>query len=165
MDDIKGTTAIEVDFELTNIYHSRNFSPFGYLAIVGPHRLMIYYIYDEDCTGADQDLVWDINYRFDNSVKKYGMHNCIDFEDKCLTFVSGTNIGNVCIWNLEERAMTHTVRVINPKTRRPQVIDLIRNIDHERKFVTFDFITQTLCITMDEDQDEPEIVNPKTIEL
>ena len=110
---------IEVDFEIKNMYRSRSFCAFGYLAIVGAYRFAIYYLYDEEYAGADQNLVWEMNYRFDNSVKKYGMHSCIDFEDGCSTFISGTNIGYVCVWSLDKRVMLSSFRVINPQTEKP----------------------------------------------
>ena len=140
-DDIRGTVTIEVDFEIINMYRSRSCCALGYLAIVGAYRLAIYDVYDEYCAGADHKLLWDMNYRFDNSVKKYGMHTCVDFEDKGLTFVSGTNIGYVCVWSLEKREMLSSFRVINPQTEKPQSIDLIRNMHLDSRVVTFDTLT------------------------
>ena len=47
--------------------------------------------------------IWDNDIRFDKEIRSLGKFTSIDFDDKCKTFVTGTNMGWICVWDLVKR--------------------------------------------------------------
>jgi hypothetical protein len=68
----------------------------------------------------------------------------LDFENKCKTFITGTNLGWVCIWNLEEKELMSTFQIRNEITGRPDVCNLLRNHDGENTVLAYSNKTMNL---------------------
>ena len=133
---------IEIDEKIENLFHSRNNSPYGYLVILCQEKFYLFYVYEEDLQGCEKDLIWEYDYKFEKEVRKYGKILCVDFEDKCETFVTGTNSGWVCCWDIHDRVIKHSFRVVNPTSKRPEAVNLIRDINEERIIVTYSYLSQ-----------------------
>lgn len=86
---------------------------FGYVAVVGVDRFSIYLMYEDSVNGCDKDLIMDCKYKQDKSLRKYGKINCLDFEDNCQTFVTGTSMGWIVTWKLEDKAVVDSYHIEN----------------------------------------------------
>jgi hypothetical protein len=69
------------------------------VALIGEYRLSIRYIY-EDSVGCEHDVKFEYNYKFNKKMRKFGKHNCVDFDDEARSLVTGTKQGWVCCWSI-----------------------------------------------------------------
>ena len=68
-------------------------------------RFSLYYIYEEDMTGAEVDLVWDLDYKQNPQIGIYGHQHTFDFNNKCSMFISGSKQGWICFWSILEKKL------------------------------------------------------------
>jgi hypothetical protein len=133
---------IEINEDIENLFNSRNSSPYGYLMVLVKDKFYLYYIYEEDCHGVEYDLIWECDYKFERSIRKYGKFISIDFEDSCESFVSGHNTGYVCCWNIaKQERPSQAFRIINPITKRAEPIDFIRCIGNGKIIITYSYLS------------------------
>ena len=107
---------LDYDLEIESIFTSSNMSDLSYLCIVSKLRFSIFYIQDDNIGGTDFSLIWDNDYRFNRQLKQMGQILSLDFENSCKTFVVGTQLGWICLWDFSERAMRYRIRVKNIAT-------------------------------------------------
>mmetsp|Transcript_27145 Transcript_27145/g.41301 ORF Transcript_27145/g.41301 Transcript_27145/m.41301 type:complete len:263 (-) Transcript_27145:939-1727(-) len=81
---------LEFDQPIEAVFTSRASTQYGYLAVVGKMKFTIYYIYDDNVGGSDFQVVWSKDYRFDKHIRTMGQIISLDFEDRCVTFITGT---------------------------------------------------------------------------
>ena len=96
---------------ISALFTSSNISDLGYLAIVSKYRFTIYFVQDDNNGSCETSMVWDKDYRFDKSLTQMGLILSLDFEKSCLTFVTGTHLGWILIWNLKDKQLIRRFRV------------------------------------------------------
>jgi len=77
-------------------------------------RFTIYEISDNNNGGCDWVALWDNDYRFSKKLKQLGQILCLDFEPTGTSFVTGSQTGWICIWDLEEKTLLRKFPLINP---------------------------------------------------
>ena len=105
---------LEYSHDIESIFTTSNLCDLSYLCIVCRFRFSIFYIQDDNVGSADFNLIWDNDYRFNRTLKSMGQVLCLDFEKNAKTFITGTQCGWVCVWDLNDRVLKHRVRVKNP---------------------------------------------------
>ena len=60
------------------------------MALIGKMRFTIYDVYDNNTGGCDYGMTWDKDYRFDERLRFMGQLLCLDFEQTCTTFITGS---------------------------------------------------------------------------
>ena len=110
------------------MYISRYYTEFSYIGFIFDHRVAIYYIYEEETKGSEIDLCWDMRYRFNKKILRYGQQQCMDFDDDGVTMVTGTNAGWVLVWNISERKLRQKTILTNPNNDKPLNISMVRDI-------------------------------------
>jgi hypothetical protein len=148
---VSSSKIIEFEEDILGIFCSRNNSPFGYLAIVGDFRVMLYYIYDEDGVGCEIDLNWDFKYKYDRQFKMFGQIVSLDFDDMCTNFVSCTNLGYLCKWNFKDQELAKSYKVLNPITQRPVVVDMVLNLSYIDTYIAYSSRESLLLVLTDQD--------------
>jgi len=90
----------------------------------------------------------------------------LDFENKCKTFITGTNLGWICIWNLEDKELMSKFQIRNEITRRPDVCNLLRDHDGENTVLSYSNKTMNLYrgYRVKKDVAEPNLENIAEIE-
>lgn len=89
---------------------------------------------------------------------------CLDFEDECKTFVTGSNLGWIGIWDIPERSYRRGFPIVDPATKRAEPMDMIRDIAGESILITYCYKTQHLLLVQDavgEGYSHHGILNPK----
>jgi len=102
MGSASGLNYLEYDEPIRCIFTSRHESEVGYTCLLGNMRFTIYDIYDNSSGGTDYNLLWDHCYRFIREQKCLGQIECIDFEKECKTFVSGTSLNWIMLWDMKQ---------------------------------------------------------------
>ena len=128
MDEAQGANSIEYDGNIQRIFLSRASTEYGYLAVISDMRFTIFYIYEESFLGADKDLIFDCKYRFEDNIRSYGVINALDFNQDCTNFVTGTNMGWVCFWNLTDRKITDAHFIRNLQGSEPESVKMLRYV-------------------------------------
>lgn len=63
---------IELDEVIENMFSSRCTAPYGYLVVLCQDKFYLFYIYEEEGQGCEKDLIWECDYKFERSIRKYG---------------------------------------------------------------------------------------------
>ena len=105
--------------------------------------------------------VWDNDLRSDPKVRSLGKLISLDFENQCKTFITGTNLGWVCIWNLDDKELMSKFQVRDEITRRPDVCNLLRDHDGENTVLSYSNKTMNLYrgYRVKKDVAEPNLAN------
>ena len=138
--------SLEFDQQIDGIFTSRSTTDYGYVALIGKMKFTIYYIYDDNIGGCDYQVVWSKDYRFDRSIRAMGQIISLDFEQQCVTFITGTAQGWICIWDLQEKRILRRIRVVNPETGCFEACNLIRNMNMEKNILSCDATTKNLFL-------------------
>jgi len=134
------------------MFYTRNDAECTYLAILGNHKIELYFIQDDE-QGCETNLEWRIEPKFDVETRALGRITCLDFgDDKSESFASGSTIGNVGIWNIHERHLEWTIKILHPKTKGPENISMIRALAREQAIITYSLKSQSLLLTEDKKQ-------------
>lgn len=82
------------------------------MALLGKTKFSIYYILDDMEGSVDSQEIFTKDYKFDSKLKAMGQILTLDFEEKCVTFVTGTSLGWIQIWDLQNKSMTRRFRTV-----------------------------------------------------
>lgn len=72
---------------------------------------------------------------------------CLDFEDKCVTFVTGTENGWIQIWDLQNKCLIRRFRLFDPISKKVLPCNIIRVLKAERAVISYNLRTRSLLIT------------------
>jgi hypothetical protein len=114
------------DQEIDSIYTTSNMSDLSYICITSRLRYSIYYIQDDNMGSADFTLIWNNDYRFDKHLKSMGQILTMDFHKSCKTFITGSQLGWICIWSLCDRVLMHRIRVKAPGSDQIQMCNIVK---------------------------------------
>lgn len=146
-DETTGVKVLETDHDIECIYPSRTSSPYGYLVVRCAKLFQVYYVYEEEQSGCEMDKVWEVEFRFSREYSRFGQHRCFDFEQECASFVSGTTLGYLCLWNLKDRKLESHLPVRDYKSGKLSPIDKVFYVKEADLIVTFSLSTQSLmCV-------------------
>lgn len=106
----------------------------GYLGLLSDFRFTIYNAYDDKLGNAEQFLIWDHNLRFDKSLRALGKLTALDFENECSTFITATNQGWICVWNLGEKQLAKKFKL---PLETPDGCNLLRNYFAETHIISY----------------------------
>ena len=67
-----------------------------------------------------------MDYKFDRQIRQYGKILSVDFTHDCERFVTGTNSGYVCFWDIKQKQIIHKYKVINPVSQKCEQIGMIK---------------------------------------
>jgi hypothetical protein len=70
----------------------------------------------------------------------------------------------VGIWNVLERHLEWTIKILHPKTKSPENISMIRVLHREQVIITYSLKSQSLLLTEDKKQ-QTRIRHPVTTQL
>ena len=102
-------------------------------------------MYDDGMQQIEYTEVWDKDIRFDRNVRNYGKMISLDFENKCKTFITGTNLGWIVVWDLLNKCKLNAIQVLN--NERPDQCNLIRDFSNERVIVSYSNKSMNLYVT------------------
>jgi hypothetical protein len=145
------------------MFYSRTDAACSYLAILGKQKIDIYFIQDDE-QGCETQLEWRIEYQFDKETRALGKITSLDFGEGSLSFATGSNVGNVGIWNIAERQLEWTIRILHPKTKSAENISMVRALHREQVLITYSLKSQSLLVTQDKNRHH-RIKNPETTQL
>jgi len=80
------------------------------MALIGKLRFVIYYVQDDSMGSCDINLIWNKDYRFDKLIKSMGQIISLTFEKTCMTFVTGSQFGYICIWDLQTKSLLRRLK-------------------------------------------------------
>ena len=64
-----------------------------------------------------------------------------------MTFVVGTDIGWIQIWDLKNKSLIRRFRLVDPLYKKIVPVNMIRVLKMERAFITYNVLTRSLIIT------------------
>ena len=73
------------------------------MAILGKTKFSIYYVTDDGEGSVDCQAVFTKDYQFDTKFKAMGQVINLDFDNQCTHFVTGTSLGWVQLWDLQNK--------------------------------------------------------------
>jgi len=79
--ELLGVAYLETSFEIKNMFHSRNMTDFVFLAIMSQSKFMIYEVCEDDTQGCDKVFLFEINFKKDPEISKFGAPLAADFDD------------------------------------------------------------------------------------
>jgi hypothetical protein len=163
LQDIEGHCYIDFGEEILNMFYSRHDAACSYLAILGNQKIEIYFIQDDE-QGCETNLEWRIECKFDKETRALGKITSLDFGASSLSFATGSNIGNVGIWNITDKHLEWTIKIRHPKTKSRENISMIRALHREQVIITYSLKSQSLLLTQDQKQ-QSRIKRPVTTQL
>lgn len=107
----------------------------------------MYFIYEDDSKGSELDKFIDIEYKFNKDINIFGKINCMDFEDHGTHLITGTNLGWILIWNINEKNIVKQIQIFDPIINKPMNISQIREIIDEKTIIAHSKQTNTLVAT------------------
>ena len=130
---------------IKNIIWSRSTSDLGQIAVIGDYRFTIYNVYDDANGNVDLYMCWDNDYRFKRNLRTMGDITALDFDDKCLTFASATQMGWICTWNVNDQQLLTKFQIMNPNFKNiSDSINMLRDINQEKCILSYSFKSQIL---------------------
>jgi hypothetical protein len=60
----------------------------------------IYSVYDDGSHNSEKDEIWTFDYSHDKEIREIGKITSLDFGNNCKSFITGSNLGWICIWSL-----------------------------------------------------------------
>ena len=95
---------------------------------MGDYYFEIYTMYDLEGQGSEIEFRWELDYRLDPILKPMGKCSSFDFEESGLTFSIGTQIGWICTFGFDTRAIVQYFQVMNPEDpTMTESIDMLRD--------------------------------------
>lgn len=71
----------------------------------------------------------------------------LDFEDTCTTFVTGTSLGWVQIWSLQNKCLTRRFRTVEGIGKQIYVPNVVRILNIDKAIISYSILTKQLVIT------------------
>lgn len=71
----------------------------------------------------------------------------LDFEADCLTFVTGTSLGWIQIWDLQNKCLLRRFRTCEPIREKFYVPNLVKVLKDEKTVISYSIMTKQLVIT------------------
>ena len=99
---------------------------------------------DNEGEGIDKQVYMHCHYGLNKDLISMGQITCIDFEQNCQTFVAGTNIGWIQIWDMNKKTILRRFRSIDPITKQPDVINFIKVNQQEKTIFSYNVTTMQL---------------------
>jgi hypothetical protein len=106
---------------------------------------------------SEKDEIWTLDYTHDKELKYIGKITSLDFNNSCTSFVTGSNLGWICIWGLEHRELKSKFKIsLDDCPERLLQCDLLRDFNDERLlihyenksmnlFCTYSYVVETEC--------------------
>lgn len=88
-----------------------------------------------------------MDYKFDLEIKGMGQIINLDFGQECLTFVTGTSLGWIQIWDLQNKCLLRRFRTCEPISKKFYVPNLVRTLTMDRAIISYSILTRQLVIT------------------
>ena len=115
------------------------------MAIIAAFRFTIYDVYDNAANGCDYHVVWDNDFRFDQTLSNLGFITCLDFEQTCTTCLTGTSNGWILMWDLGEQYLLKKFKAVDPRCQTAKVnVNMIRTHTENKFCYSYDESTQAL---------------------
>lgn len=67
-----GVKLFDLNSKITSIFFTRATSQYSYLAVIGESRITVLFVYEESSRGCEVDTLWDIDYKYDSQLGRYG---------------------------------------------------------------------------------------------
>lgn len=126
---------IEIGQDIEAIEISSVYCQFSHLAVLCHMRFLIYYV-SADGT-FEYKLMWDLNYKLNNNIAKWGSQICLDFHRDETSFITASNLGAICVWSLEERELTKAYLIELSSFSKSLSISIVRDISKHDKVVCY----------------------------
>ena len=115
------------------------------MGLIGVMRFTIYDIFDDTSGGSEYQMLWDKNYRFDPKLKDLGQIECIDFEKRGCEFLTGSNLGWICIWDLKFKFLLRKFR--NFSVEGPfESVNIIRTLNDYKHIIVYNKNSKRLVL-------------------
>lgn len=135
----------DIGYDIWSIAQSHIKNDFCYIGFIGSWRFTVYSMYMDLTSVCELNSRFDCNFHRKKELKAYGQPLCMDFEESALTFVTGSNIGWICTYDITCMNIIDALFVRNPRNpHQIESIDLIRDICQERYLVCYSMRTQHL---------------------
>lgn len=135
---------ITYDETFDKVFVTRTTCKLGYMAMVSALRFQIYNMYDDQLGQVEYYMVWDNDLRFNKALRSLGKIISLDFENDLKTFITGTNLGWICVWDLENKQHLRKFQVLDGT--RPDQCNLVRDFSNEKIIVSYSNKTMNLYI-------------------